>query len=115
MRQIYLDYNATTPVAPSVFEVMRPFLVEHFGNPSSRHAFGIAAHQAIEDARQSVADALGVSVSVPSRGASQRVVSSRRWATSSRRHGGNPSQETMMSLSRDAALEIVAEREDHDS
>ena len=59
MRQIYLDYNATTPIAPSVFEAMRPFLMEHFGNPSSQHALGIAAHQAVEDARQCVADALG--------------------------------------------------------
>ena len=46
MRQIYLDYNATTPIAPSVYEAMRPFLMEHFGNPSSHHPLGIAAHQA---------------------------------------------------------------------
>jgi cysteine desulfurase len=59
MRQIYLDYNATTPIAPSVFEAMRPFLVEHYGNPSSQHPLGIAARQAVEDARQRVADALG--------------------------------------------------------
>jgi cysteine desulfurase len=59
MRPIYLDYNATTPIAPSVYEAMRPFLVEHFGNPSSNHARGIAAHQAVEDARQFVAEALG--------------------------------------------------------
>ncbi len=51
MRSIYLDYNATTPVAPSVFEAMRPFLTEHFGNPSSRHAIGTAAHQIVEEAR----------------------------------------------------------------
>ena len=62
MRQIYLDYNATTPIAPSVYEAMRPFLVEHFGNPSSQHARGVAAHQAVEDARQYMADALGASV-----------------------------------------------------
>jgi cysteine desulfurase len=59
MRPIYLDYNATTPIAPSVYEAMRPFLVEHFGNPSSAHSRGIAAHQAVEDARQFVAEALG--------------------------------------------------------
>jgi cysteine desulfurase len=59
MRQIYLDYNATTPIAPSVFEAMRPFLLEHYGNPSSQHPLGIAAHQAVEDARQWVADAVG--------------------------------------------------------
>ena len=38
MRHIYLDYNATTPVAPSVQEAMAPFLTQHFGNPSSSHA-----------------------------------------------------------------------------
>jgi cysteine desulfurase len=59
MRQIYLDYNATTPIAPSVLEAMQPFLIEHFGNPSSRHALGVAAHQAVEDSRQRVADLLG--------------------------------------------------------
>ncbi|MCA9197470.1 MAG: cysteine desulfurase [Planctomycetales bacterium] len=59
MRQIYLDYNATTPVAPTVFEAMRPFLTDHFGNPSSGHVLGRACSQAIEDARESVAMLLG--------------------------------------------------------
>lgn len=59
MRQIYLDYNATTPVAPSVVEAMTPFLSEHFGNPSSNHARGRAAAEAIEDARMRVAALLG--------------------------------------------------------
>lgn len=59
MRQIYLDYNATTPIAPSVFEAMRPFLTEHFGNPSSSHAMGRVAYQAVEDARERVASLLG--------------------------------------------------------
>ena len=55
MKKIYLDYNATTPVAPSVFEAMHPFYSEHFGNPSSSHALGRAAAEAIEDARGKVA------------------------------------------------------------
>ena len=59
MRQIYLDYNATTPIAPSVVEAMNPFLSGHFGNPSSAHAFGRAAREAIEDARVKVAGLLG--------------------------------------------------------
>ena len=59
MRQIYLDYNATTPVAPSVVEAMTPFLTEHFGNASSDHARGRAAAEAIEDARMRVASLLG--------------------------------------------------------
>jgi len=60
MQHIYLDYNATTPIAPSVVEAMLPFLNEHFGNPSSGHALGRACHEAIEDARYQVASALGV-------------------------------------------------------
>jgi len=59
MRQLYFDYNATTPVAPSVQEAMLPFLAEHYGNPSSAHAFGRAGHEAVEDARTQVASLLG--------------------------------------------------------
>ncbi len=59
MRNIYLDYNATTPIAPSVREAMAPFLAEHFGNPSSSHSFGRACREAIEDARSHVARLLG--------------------------------------------------------
>ena len=59
MRQIYLDYNATTPIAATVQEAMLPFLGEHFGNPSSSHALGRAAHEAVEDARGQVASLLG--------------------------------------------------------
>lgn len=58
MRQIYLDYNATTPLAPSVLEAMQPFLKGHYGNPSSTHALGRAAHEGIEDARSKVAGML---------------------------------------------------------
>jgi cysteine desulfurase len=59
MPPIYLDYNATTPVDPAVFEAMLPYLKDHFGNASSAHAFGRAAHDAVETARQQVADLLG--------------------------------------------------------
>src|SRR5262245_61581803 len=59
MRHIYLDYNATTPIAPSVQEAMAPFLSEHFGNPSSGHALGRATHEAMEDARSHVAALVG--------------------------------------------------------
>jgi cysteine desulfurase len=58
MRHLYLDYNATTPIAPSVQEAMLPFLREHYGNPSSSHALGRACHEAIEDARSQVASLL---------------------------------------------------------
>jgi cysteine desulfurase len=52
---IYLDYNATTPLDPAVVEAMLPFLRQDFGNPSSSHALGKAAHQAVEQAREQVA------------------------------------------------------------
>lgn len=61
MRHIYLDYNATTPIAPSVVDAMSPFLTDHFGNPSSSHSLGRAAAEAIEDARAQVAGLLGCS------------------------------------------------------
>lgn len=59
MRQIYLDFNATTPIAPSVLEAMNPFLIDHYGNPSSAHSLGRAAREAIEDARVKIAGLLG--------------------------------------------------------
>ncbi len=57
-KPIYLDYNATTPLAPEVVQAMMPYLNEHFGNPSSSHWYGIQTKQAIEKARKSVAKLL---------------------------------------------------------
>ena len=54
-RPIYLDYNATTPVAPEVLAAMLPYLERHFGNPSSQHAYGAPAHEAVVRARAEVA------------------------------------------------------------
>jgi cysteine desulfurase len=56
---IYLDHNATTPVAPEVLDAMLPYLREHYGNASSDHPFGHRAHQAIDDARAQVASLIG--------------------------------------------------------
>jgi cysteine desulfurase len=56
--KIYHDFNASTPIAPEVAEVMKPFLSEHFGNPSSQHWAGIPAKKAVERARQQVAGLL---------------------------------------------------------
>jgi len=56
---IYLDYNASTPIAPEVADAMRSFLSGHYGNPSSPHWAGVPAKQAIEKARSHVAALLG--------------------------------------------------------
>ncbi|HSB18895.1 MAG TPA: cysteine desulfurase family protein [Anaeromyxobacteraceae bacterium] len=57
-RRIYLDFNASTPVAPEVVEAMQPFLAGHYGNPSSPHWAGAPARAAVERARGQVADLL---------------------------------------------------------
>jgi len=56
MKPIYLDYNATTPLAPEVAEAMKPFLEEYFGNPSSAHWYGVQTKKAVESARRQVAE-----------------------------------------------------------
>lgn len=59
MRRIYFDNNATTPVLPEVFEAMRPYFMEQFGNASSIHQDGQQARAAVERARESVAALMG--------------------------------------------------------
>jgi cysteine desulfurase len=59
MDSIYLDNNATTPMLPQVWESMRPYLTEAFGNPASAHAPGRRARRSLEDARESIAAHLG--------------------------------------------------------
>ena len=54
-RRIYLDHNASTPVHPEVLAEMLPFFSEVFGNPSSVHAFGRAAREAVDTARERIA------------------------------------------------------------
>jgi cysteine desulfurase len=56
---IYLDNNATTPMLPAVWEAMRPYLSETYGNPASAHGVGRRARRALEDARDQVAALLG--------------------------------------------------------
>ena len=59
MRSVYLDYASTTPMDPRVLEAMQPFHRERFGNPSSVHAFGQSARQAVDEARESIARTIG--------------------------------------------------------
>ncbi|HNU41914.1 MAG: cysteine desulfurase [Bacteroidetes bacterium OLB12] len=56
--RVYLDNAATTPLDPEVFEAMKPFLLEDFGNPSSTHAHGRKVRAAIESARKKIAELL---------------------------------------------------------
>jgi cysteine desulfurase len=60
---IYLDYNASTPVAPQVLDAMLPYLKNTYGNPSSSHSFGVACRAGIEQARERVAQVLGCKAS----------------------------------------------------
>ena len=58
-RMIYLDYNATTPIASEVAAAMIPYLFGHFGNPSSSHALGREAKADVDRARGQVASLVG--------------------------------------------------------
>ena len=58
-RPIYLDHNATTPIAPVVAQAMWPCIAEHFGNPSSSHHYGRVAKAAVDHAREQVAALIG--------------------------------------------------------
>lgn len=59
MKQVYLDHNSTTPVAPEVLEAMVPYFSREAGNASSIHSYGQRARAAVERARASVADLVG--------------------------------------------------------
>jgi cysteine desulfurase len=59
--RIYLDHAATTPLHPAVLESMLPHLTEHYGNPSSIHASGRRARQALDEAREAIARRLAAS------------------------------------------------------
>jgi cysteine desulfurase len=58
MKRVYLDHNATTPLDQRVFDAMKPYLVEHYGNPSSPHYYGRLAKQALEESREKIATAI---------------------------------------------------------
>lgn len=58
---IYLDHNATTPIAPEVLDAMTPFLTSEWGNPSSTYKFGAKLKTVIETAREQMAELIGAS------------------------------------------------------
>jgi cysteine desulfurase len=58
MRRVYMDANATTPLLPEVWEAMRPYMMDRFGNASSIHQQGQQARAAVEEAREAVAELL---------------------------------------------------------
>ncbi len=58
-KQVYIDNNATTAVAPEVTEAMLPYFTEHWGNPSSMHMFGGGVKKALDEAREKVAALIG--------------------------------------------------------
>jgi cysteine desulfurase len=62
LKPIYLDYNATTPIDPKVFESMLPFLQSNFGNPSNNHVYGRIPKEALEKSREQVAALTGANV-----------------------------------------------------
>jgi len=61
MKNIYLDYAATTPTDPRVVQAMAPCFTEFYGNPSSLHAFGQTAKHLVEEARQTMSSFIGAS------------------------------------------------------
>jgi cysteine desulfurase len=59
LRKVYMDHAAGMPVDPRVFEVMKPYFVENYGNPSSSHSFGASARNALMESREKVARLIG--------------------------------------------------------
>ncbi|AJC91494.1 NifS family cysteine desulfurase [Campylobacter subantarcticus] len=59
--KVYLDNNATTQLAPEAYELMKPFLSEHYGNPNSLHQWGSATHPALKEAMDKLYAGLGAS------------------------------------------------------
>jgi len=55
MRHVFLDHQSSTPVLPEVFEAMRPYFTEAFGNPSSLHQHGLRVREALAKAREETA------------------------------------------------------------
>jgi len=60
MRKVYMDHAAGMPLDPSVFEAMKPYFMENYGNPSSSHSFGTSARNALTESREKVGQLIGM-------------------------------------------------------
>lgn len=112
-RPIYLDYNATTPHDPEVIAAMRPYLEEHFGNPSSSHWYGRKTREAVETARAQVAALLNCTPSevlFTSGGTESNNYAIRGIALARSRHG----KHIITSQIEHPAVAAVCERFKHD-
>jgi cysteine desulfurase NifS/selenium donor protein len=88
---IYLDYNATTPIDPRVAEAILPYIHQHFGNPSSSHAYGITTKKAVEKARKQIAEMLRCQIDeiIFTSGGSESINYAIKGAARAYRHKGN--------------------------
>ncbi len=90
-KPIYLDYNATTPIDPRVAEAILPYIHQHFGNPSSSHAYGTAARKGVEKARKQIADMLRCQIDeiIFTSGGTESINYALKGAARAYRHKGN--------------------------
>lgn len=90
-KPIYLDYNATTPIDPRVAEAILPYIHQHFGNPSSSHAYGIAAKKGVEKARKQIAELLHCQIDeiIFTSGGTESINYALKGAARAYRHKGN--------------------------
>jgi cysteine desulfurase len=62
MKKVYMDYAATTPLDPRVFEIMKPYFTDVYGNAESVNTFGLEARGAVEQSRKSLAGAMNADI-----------------------------------------------------
>lgn len=110
MRTVYLDNNATTQLAPEVLQAMEPFWTNDFGNPSSSHAKGVRAREAVEESRAAIARNLGVSAEevVFTSGATESINLALKGAVGAARRTGGGAHIVTSLAEHDAVLESCA-------
>ncbi len=113
MDPIYLDHAATTPLRPEAREAMAPYLDREWGNPSSVHRWGRSARNAVEEARERVAEALGVSATEVFfvRGGTEADNLAFLGRTRSARAGGNGVRAALTTVEHSALREAAAQAE----